>query len=318
MSYSEGRLACHRSLFGLFLSQSILDVKQQVKNTKKCTRLFYCVFLCRDLPHIYSETEFGWRNISHFQGSGYVFSQFENQKLKPAAYWCAHPVRELWIFREMTSVWSRCLLGEKWGWCCEAHIREYNKIKTGLSPHVSLFCRHVPVVKPPANSFCTLKRPVVFSVFQIIKRSWHPVSIWIHNRSQRMLPRIMYANSISTGFRILALILLDVEMKSGENQPILEEGSERCWEGKWWELSGELVISLSRKARKLKSGNSNNKLACRSVVEKRHTVYTVYIEYIYRHMAKGQLTANKRYEWEQLLKKWHYHEVNGKEEPRPW
>lgn len=64
-----------------------------------------------------------------------------------------------------------------------------------------------------------------------------------------------------------------------------------------WRGGAELIISLARKARKLKPGDSNNTATCKSVVGTSH-IAAVY------HIAMGQFTANTKYHWEHIIMKW--------------
>lgn len=194
------------------------------------------------------------------------FSQFENQKLKPVAAWrvvCSSTERPvshlLYSFLEMTSVWGRLGFTTQWEmwklgagvvkltWSCGGgKMRKYNKIKPGLSPHV--YAADTDLLwSLLANSFCILKRHV-FMLVLITKRSWHPLSVWIHNRSQCMLPHIMYARKLL----IVSVLLSASHIIWAENEIcrksafpggriwegfFIESGG---WSGKWWELRQSL------------------------------------------------------------------------------
>lgn len=98
-------------------------------------------------------------------------------------------------------------------------------------------------------------------------------------------------------------LVFNLRVISVENQLILEEGSERGFPFTYWGWSdiqgfgGELIISLARKARKLKPGDSNNTATCKSVVGMSH-IAAVY------HIAMGQFTANTKYHSEHIIMKW--------------
>lgn len=103
-------------------------------------------------------------------------------------------------------------------------------------------------------------------------------------------------------------LVFNLRVISVENQLILEEGSERGFLFTYWRLirhprilggggGAELIISLARKARKLKPGDSNNTATCKSVVGTSH-IAAVY------HIAMGQFTANTNYHWQHIIMKW--------------